>query len=488
MRASDIPPIPEIDWLILLPIVLVVGTGVVALIVEMTRPKRSNLGIVWTCILGLGATMAALVVQFPMEDKATFADMIVRDRSALVLQLVLVAACLLSILFSEGYLREKRIAFGEFYPLAVWSTAGGMVMVSTDNLLMLFLGLEMLSIALYVMAGMSRSEAKSEESAIKYFLLGAFSSAFLLYGLAFVFGATGSLFITDVAEAWNTEDPATRNLLVFGLGMALIGLAFKSSFVPFHMWTPDVYQGAPTNVTAFMAGTSKIAAFGALFRVLDGSLSLIDFWMPFLFWLALLTMTLGNLVAMWQKDVKRILGYSAISNGGYMLVAVLAHLQMPDRITFAATIFYLINYMFMTIGAFAVISLTTRAGLERTELTDLHGLWKKAPIAAAALVVFMASLIGVPPTGGFLAKLLIFQDALTAGLTTLAIAMAVNSVISAYYYLRIAQAAFVDEEGADRLVIGRVNAGLVVTCLVCAVGIFAVMFVVTPLERYIAGP
>src|SRR5205085_6526905 len=216
------------------------------------------------------------------------------------------------ILFSEGYLREKRIAFAEFYPLVLWSTSGAMLMATSRNLLVIFLGLEVLSIALYVMAGMSRSEEKSEESALKYFLLGAFASGFLLYGIAFLYGASGSLRIDDIAASWASAEPFARTLLVFGISLILVGLSFKSAFVPFHQWTPDVYQGAPTNVTAFMASVSKIAALATLWRFVTDTNALTDFYVPILFTIAILTMTIGNIVALVQKDIKRILGYSSI--------------------------------------------------------------------------------------------------------------------------------------------------------------------------------
>src|SRR5205085_2348323 len=278
------------------------------------------------------------------------------------------------ILFSEGYLREKRIAFAEFYPLVLWSTSGAMLMATSRNLLVIFLGLEVLSIALYVMAGMSRSEEKSEESALKYFLLGAFASGFLLYGIAFLYGASGSLRIDDIAASWASAEPFARTLLVFGISLILVGLCFKSAFVPFHQWTPDVYQGAPTNVTAFMAAGSKIAAIAALFRVLESSGTMINYWLPGLAVVAVFTMTVGNLVALMQKDVKRILGYSSIAHAGYILVAILAHARSVENpslngdIGFSTTAYYLLSYSVITIGAFAVISLVARKGREHTTL------------------------------------------------------------------------------------------------------------------------
>lgn len=485
---------PKIDWMSILPMVLVVGTGIVALIVEMLRPKRNNNLIVGVSLVGLATAMVALAMQLRAPDLESFGGMVYRDRFAVTFQMLIVLATGLTVLFSEGYLRAKRIPFGEFYPLVLWSASGAMLMATSKNLLILFLGLEVLSIALYVLAGMSRGERKSEESALKYFLLGAFASAFLLYGIAFVFGATGSLHLDAIAASWNAEDPHMRNLMLFGLALVLLGLGFKAAFVPFHQWTPDVYQGAPTNVTAFMAAVSKIGAIAALWRVLAGSLTtgaevqLQEYWFPVLMVIAVITMTVGNLVALRQRDVKRILGYSSIAHAGYILVAVLAHMQRPDEIGIGTTVYYLLSYSLMTIGAFAVVSLTAKDGKEGTRLSDLNGLWHRAPFATGCLIVFMASLIGVPPTAGFFGKLMIFDDAIRTGLMPLAILLAVNSIISVYYYVGIAKAAFVDDEGAIRRETGPVHAGLTGACLLCAAGIFLAVVFYNPLMAWMVGP
>jgi NADH-quinone oxidoreductase subunit N len=484
------PAIPQIDWSMIAPVVLVAMTGIIALCIEMVRPKKQNDMIVGFSLFGLLAAGVTLFYQFDTTqffEGEAFGGMVVRDRFSLALQVLLVVSAFLSILFSEGYLREKRIPFGEFYPMLLWSTVGAMVMVASRNLLMIFLGLEILSISLYVLAGMSRKEEKSEESALKYFLLGAFASGFLLYGIAFVFGATGSLHLDQVALGWRTGDPQTQTLLLFGLALLLIGLSFKSSFVPFHMWTPDVYQGAPTNVTAFMAAGAKIGAIGALWRVADSSSALQEFWLPAMYWVAILTMLVGNLIALVQKDVKRVLGYSSIAHAGYILVAILAHVKSPDKIGFDTVVYYLLSYSLMTIGAFAVVTLAARGGKEGTKFDDVRGLWHRAPIAAGALIVFMCSLIGIPPTAGFVGKLLIFQDAIKADLMPLALVLAVTSIVSVYYYLGIGRAMFVaDEEGeAAREV--KMNLGLTSACVLCVAGIFGAFVLMSPIMAVISG-
>jgi len=467
---------------VIIPISIVAVTGVLALILEMVRPKSNNNAIVGVSLLGLVLAGLSVVAQFPSPDLATLGDMIVRDRFGLVVQLLLIGTGFLAILFSDGYLREKRIPFGEFYPLLLWSLTGAMVMSSSTNLLMTFLGLEILSIALYVMAGMSRSETRSEESALKYFLLGAFASGFLLYGIALVYGATGSLDVSDISRAWMQNAPGQHALTAFGIGMILIGLSFKAAFVPFHQWTPDVYQGAPTNVTAFMAAGSKIGALAALWRVLDGAIAVKAVWLPALFWIAIITMTVGNLLALVQKDVKRVLGYSSIAHAGYILVAIVAHFKAPNIIGFGTIVYYLLSYTLMTVGAFAVITLAANRGKESTSFADMRGLVRRSPFAAGAIIIFMASLIGIPPTSGFAGKFMIFQDALKAGLTPLAIVLAVNSILSVAYYLGIAKAMFVeDPEAPETMRPVRLDAGLAAACALCIAGIFGAGILIGPL-------
>lgn len=479
---------PQIDWLVLAPVSLVILTGIVALIIEMLRPKQPNDAIIGTSLAGLVLAAVSVFWQFGQPSVSTFNGMISRDQFGLVLQLILIGVCFICFLFSEGYLRQRRIAFAEFYPLALWSTAGGMIMVSTNNLLMIFLGLEVLSIALYCMAGMARDEAKSEESSLKYFLLGAFASAFLLMGIAFLYGATGSVQLEVILARIPEATEELKAFLIFGVILMLVGLGFKMALAPFHQWTPDVYQGAPTNVTAFMAAASKTAAVGMMIRFLVGVEPLQEFWLPILTVLTILTMTVGNLAALMQKDVKRILGYSSIANAGYVLVAILAHIKMPEKVSLATPVFFLAAYSLTTLGTLAVITVVARAGKEGTRFSDLHGLWKRSPFAAGIMVLFVASLIGIPPTGGFFGKYMIFADALKADLWVLALVLAVNSAISVAYYLWIVQAAFVDDEGAAPAVSGPMTGGLRSALVVTGVGVVFISFFFSPVYSFIEGP
>jgi NADH-quinone oxidoreductase subunit N len=473
-------PIPDIQVTYLLPLLIVAVTGVLALLVEMFSPKSDNSRVVIVSILGLLAAGAVLLTQVGDFDDQTGARMIAHDSISSILQLIIILSTGLTVLFSDRYLREKRVPFGEFYPLVLWSTCGAMLMVSTTNLMMIFIGLEILSISLYVMACMSREEWKSEESAMKYFLLGAFASGFLLYGIALIYGGTGGLDMGLIASAYHNGPGFAKVLITAGTGLMLIGLCFKAGFVPFHQWTPDVYQGAPTNVTAFMATASKIGAFGALWRILDGTNCIANLWGPALTLVAILTMIVGNVMALAQKDVKRVLGYSSISHAGYILVAIISHGAAPAIIGISTLAFYLLSYSLMTIGAFAIVSMFARGGQEGTTFDDLRGLWSRSPAATVLLVIFVLSLIGIPPLSGFFGKAFIFMDALKAGQAPLAIVLAGSSVISVAYYLRIALAAVTPAEGSEP-VISPFKGGIVATSTLCAVGVIATTIFYWPL-------
>lgn len=466
---------PSIDWLMMAPVITVMITGIAALMVEVLQPKRSNGLIIGISLVGLAVAGWFLGVQFSLPDGKTFNGMVTRDITSLVLQGVLLATCFIVFLFSEGYLRQRRIPWGEFYPLALWSTAGGMIMVGTQNLLMIFLGLEVLSIALYVLAGMAREEARSEESAIKYLLMGAFASAFLLMGIAFYYGATGSVDLSKAALAADSGSLAVFQLLAVGVILMVVGVGFKMALVPFHQWTPDVYQGAPTNVTAFMAAASKAAAVGLMIRILTACITAPEFWLPAASVIAAITMVVGNAAALVQVDVKRILGYSSIANAGYVLTAIIVHCKVSHIVSLTPALFFMAAYTFTVLGTFAVLTLAAKNGKEGTRLDDLHGLWKRSPLAAGLLIVFLASQIGIPPTAGFFGKLLIFQGTVAADMTWLGIVLAVTSVLGAAYYLAILRACFVSEEGPVPSHSGPLTGGLKATLALCAAGVFLVL-------------
>lgn len=477
------------DWPAMTPMLVVFGTGVLAMIIEMLWPRRTNNVIVGTCLLGLLGASGALIWNWEKQGES-LGGLFMNDRFGQVTQLAIILVTFITLVYSEGYLREKRLPFGEYYPLVLWSAVGGMIMCTSRDLLVVFLGLEVLSIALYVLSGLNSREKRSQESALKYFLLGAFASGFLLYGIALVYGATGTSHVSGIAQLMairENVDPTNIKLLYAGLSLILVGFGFKAALVPFHMWTPDVYQGAPTAVTGFMAAAVKIAAFTALVRFLDGAISLKDVWLPVLSVLAVLTMTVGNLVALVQRDAKRILGYSSIAHAGYVLAAVVAFGALrssAEPASYNTIAYYLIVYGVMTIGSFAVLSLTARGGTEGTSLEDFYGMWQKAPFPATMMIIFMASLAGIPPLGGFFAKLWIFQDAVRAGYLWLALILAINSVISVFYYLKIVLALTVQRPELHRTRFAKVNPGLFVACGVCALLLFAIGIAYDPLSQW----
>ncbi len=492
-----------IDWVAIMPMIGVTVTGIIAMIIEMIRPKQTNNSIVWTCLIGLAFCFGYMLstwnhgvsesfgARFSFGTGPVNGGLFIHDRFGQVIQLLLITIAFITILFSDGYLREKKIPFGEYYPLVLWSVVGGMIMSTTRDLLIMFLGLETLSIALYVLAGLSNKEKRSQESALKYFLLGAFASGFMLFGIALVFGATGTTHIAGIPALFSNAAGlgVLGKVTYVGIGLILIGFGFKAALVPFHMWTPDVYQGAPTTVTAFMAAGSKVAAFAALYRFLDATVDLRNVWQPVLTTLAILTMFVGNLIALAQKDAKRILGYSSIAHAGYILAAILAWAGSKEFGIIGqgqgTLLFYLISYSLMTIGAFSILTLSGRNGKEGTLLEDYYGLWKRAPFAAAMMIIFMASLAGIPPTGGFVGKLLIFRDLISAKMTWLAIILAINSVISVFYYLKIVMAVCVKEPELRPNGFAKQSAGLFVACGLCGLLIMVIGFLADPFRSWL---
>ncbi|MDH3283362.1 MAG: NADH-quinone oxidoreductase subunit N [Acidobacteriota bacterium] len=402
-------------------------------------------------------------------------EMVRTDRLALWLDLLFAICGFLALLVLPSYLARARAYRGEIFPLTFIAVAGMTIMVGTDNLLMIFLGLEVLSIALYVMTGIARERAVAVEAALKYFLLGAFSTGFLVYGIALIFGATGSLNLTDIAVAvsgLDADGPAELTMLLGGLSMVLVAFAFKIGAVPFHFWVPDVYQGAPTPVTAFMAAGTKAAAFGVLLRMMHGgfgdSPEVLGRWTLALSLLAAVTMIVGNLMALVQDRVKRLLAYSSVAHAGYLMLGLIA----PLDVGVANTVFYLIVYAFMTIGAFTVASVFLTGGEDADHISNFAGLWQRRPFLAAAMGVFLLSLIGIPPMGGFTGKYVIFLAAIDSGHPFLATVMAIAAVIGAAYYLRVLVAMFFKQPESEPAVDLHVSGG---TRLALAISVAATL-------------
>ena len=417
----------------MLPFLVITGTGLLVLVLDplMAPKRRDRLPLV--SLGGVVAAAAILILRWGQTEIA-FGGMLAADGFAAFCNLLFLLVAGLTLLISIAYIRHTGLEHGEYSALLLFSTLGMMIMASSLDLMTIFLGLETLSISLYILAGFLRGQLKSNEAALKYLLLGAFASGFVLYGIALVYGATGSINLRQVAQVVALGQVTNPTLLVIGMGLLIVGFGFKVAAVPFHMWAPDVYEGAPTSVTAFMIAGTKAAAFAAFLRILMTALpALQPDWSRVLWVLAVLTMTVGNVVAIAQTNIKRMLAYSSIAHAGYILVA----LATGTKLGSGGILFYLAAYIFMNLGAFAVIVALAGREDERLNIDDYAGLGLSRPGLGAAMAVFMFSLAGVPPTAGFMGKLYVFSAAVQANYIGLAIIGVANSVVSAFYYLRL---------------------------------------------------
>ena len=425
------------DFSALLPALILTGWACVLLLVDAFMPGRQKGLTALLAALGLVAAAGATINQFGMHRQA-FGGMIVVDGFSSFLALVFLGAGLLGIALAYDYIRRRGIERGEYYTLLLFTVAGMLLMAQAADLIVVFLALELLSLPLYVLSGIARPRADSEESAMKYFLLGAFASGFVVYGIALVYGATGSTQYEAVMRTL-AAGQGEKGLLLVGASMILVGLGFKVAAVPFHMWTPDVYQGAPSSVTGFMSVAAKAAGFAALLRVFLAVFpQLGDFWAPVVMWIAALTMTWGNVAAIAQQNIKRMLAYSSIAHAGYILMALPAAAQAdvaPSAVS--AALFYLFVYAISNLGAWGVVVALERSDGAGLQVSDYAGLGARKPGLALAMALFMLSLTGVPPTAGFIGKFYVFRAVMDADLLWLALVGVITSLISAYYYLRV---------------------------------------------------
>lgn len=425
--------IPDVNWSTVGPELILSLAAMGLLIFSVLSKASARRAIPYLSLL---AVIAAFVLAAGQWGRAEygFQQMVVLDHYSLFFKYIFLLTAGLTILMSIRFLREEGFEFGEYYVLILLATVGMMLMAAATDLLIVFLGLETFSLALYILAGFFRTQPKSVESSLKYFLLGAFSTGFLLYGIAFIYGATGTTNLKEIYQFVRAIKLTADPLLLLGMGLLIVGFGFKVASVPFHMWTPDVYEGAPTTITAFMSVGPKAAGFAAFFRVfLYAFGSLQTDWVWILWVLAVLTMTLGNIVAIAQKNIKRMLAYSSIAHAGYILVALVAAGEMGP----ASLLYYILAYAFMNLGAFGVVILYGRKNEENIEIRDYSGMAHKYPLLAAAMTIFMFSLAGIPPTAGFVGKFYIFSAAVKAGYIGLAIIGVLNSALSVYFYLRV---------------------------------------------------
>ena len=420
-------------WQVALPGLIVAVAAMIVMAADALAPAGEGDGLALLGILGVGAAgLAAVWLWVGGGNAGGFQDTLRADRYALFFTVVLCAGSLLTLLLSVDYLREQPLPAGEYHALVLLSTSGMIFLAAANDLIVLFLALEIMSVAVYVLAGMQRREVRSTEAALKYFLLGAFATGFFLYGIAFFYGATGSTRLDVIARALARDGLTAFTLL--GIALLLVGFAFKVALIPFHVWTPDVYEGAPTAVTAFMAVGVKAAAFAAFARVLlDALLPVAAGWTGVLWVLAALTMTVGNVSAVTQRSVKRMLAYSSIAHAGYALVGLVT----ASKAGGAALLYYLVVYAVMNLGAFAVLIALGRRGEPNEMLQDFAGVGFRHPVLGLTMAVFMLSLAGIPPTAGFTGKFYLFSAAVDAGYVGLAVIGVLNSVVSVYYYLGV---------------------------------------------------
>ena len=447
----------------ILPALVLSIFGIVVMVAEpfVSEARKSRLG--WLAFVGTLAGMLSLV---PMSTNRGqwYSNLWIVDDYDVFLSFVFLLIAAITILTSIDFLRREHMNHPEFYSLLLFATAGMLMMAGSNELVMVFLGLEILSIATYVMAGFRRMDLKSNESALKYFLLGSFSSAFFLYGVALIFGATGSTNLIAVADVLRSSE-IQASLVYLSAALILIALCFKVAVAPFHIWTPDVYEGAPTPVTGFMSVGPKAAGFAVLFRVfLTAFPSLEDRWASAIWMIAALTMVLGNVIALAQPNIKRMLAYSSIAHAGYVAVAFASTSQRGT----SAALFYLLAYSLMNLGAFAIVTILSRKEDKLVNVTDYAGLAAKRPGLAAMLSLFLLSLAGVPGTAGFAGKFFIFQSAVESRLIWLAIIGVITTVISFYYYLYIIVQMYMrepTEEFSDLRLCGSLKIALLISAV-----------------------
>ena len=467
MPVSVMPPLD--DYIRFLPEIIMTCAGTLIMILQVLMPEekpKSSLGHV--ALITLCVSLWATIVAYTHPGNA-FSGMLIVDGYATFFRALSIGVGILTVLCSYQYLTREHANQGEYYALLLFSVVGQCVMASANELIMIFIGLEISSIATYVLAGYLRDDKRNNESALKYFLLGSFATAFLLYGIAWIYGITGSTNLAEIRKvlAGGAAVPPSGALIGTAVALMFVGFAFKVSAAPFQIWAPDVYPGAPAPVTLFMSAGPKAAAFAVFVRVLmtafDG---VANRWEPFVWSSALATMFVGNFAALMQTNIKRLLAYSSIAHAGYIMVAVAAHSQ----IGVSAVMFYLAAYALMNIGAFAVVTHFSRQNEKYVNVDDLAGLGWKQPVTAALFVLFLLSLIGVPLTGGFFGKFYIFKAALDSNLVWLAVLGLLNSAVGAYYYLRIIVVMYMREPGDATATVPPLSAGVKTALWASALG------------------
>lgn len=431
----------QLDFSAILPEIVLLSAACVVLVVDLFISERQRAVSYWLTQASLFITAWLVIATAGIGPVKAFNAMVVDDMVADLLKLFALIAVSLSLFYGRSYLAARGLFKGETFTLMMFAALGMLVLISASHFLTLYMGLELMSLSTYALVALQRDKRASAEAAMKYFVLGAMASGLFLYGVSMIYGATGMLGVDDVSRAILGET-ANRTLLVFGLVFVLSGIAFKLGVVPYHMWLPDVYHGAPTPVTLLIGTATKLAAFALMLRVLAGALGGLEFdWQGMLIVLSLLSMILGNLVAIAQRNIKRMLAYSTIANMGFLLLGFLA----ADPIGISAAMFYAVAYVITSLASFGVILLLSREGFEADMLDDFKGLNQRSAWWAFIMLVAMFSLAGIPPTLGFYAKFMVIQAAVNAGFIWLAVVAVLTSVVGAFYYLRIVKLMYFDD-------------------------------------------
>ncbi|CAG0987907.1 NADH-quinone oxidoreductase subunit N [Burkholderiales bacterium] len=461
----------------ILPEIAVLVSACVILIADLFVPQAKRHVSFWLTQFALLATIWIVVATAQVAPVRAFSGMVVDDMLSDVLKLFALVAVSLMLFYSRAYLMARGLFRGEMFVLTLFALLGMMVMMSAGSFLTVYLGLELMSLSLYALVAMQRDSSAPSEAAMKYFVLGALASGMLLYGVSMIYGATGSVDLDRVAEA-TLGGQGNRTLLAFGLVFVVSGIAFKLGVVPYHMWVPDVYHGAPTAVTLLIGTAPKLAAFAFTLRVLAGALKGLEFdWQGMLVVLALLSMVLGNLVAIAQSNIKRMLAYSTIANMGFMLMGFLA----ADLNGYSAALFYTVAYVLTSLASFGVVLLLSREGFEADLIEDFRGLNRRSPWWAFIMLLVMFSLAGVPPTLGFYAKFAVLEAAVNQGFVWLAVVAVLTSVVGAFYYLRIVKLMYFDDPVDDSPIVARGDA----RALLSANGIALLVLGILP--QYLMG-
>lgn len=415
------------------PELTIICVGLILMLLDLIVKKKEVVALV-----GIVGTIVAMYGTYKLyglgEPQSTFFGMFVLDGYSNLFKLIFYLNIILTICISFRYMAIEKASYGEYYALLMFATSGMMIMASAADLIILYLGLELMALSTYILAGLMRTQPRSNEAALKYFFLGAFSSAFLLYGISLTYGITGTTNLREIAESLRLLNIIDNPIAFLGLIFIIVAFGFKIALVPFHMWAPDVYEGAPTSVTAFMSVGPKAAGFAVLGRVLfDAFGDMQVHWTTILVPLSVITIAVGSIIALAQTNIKRMLAYSSVAHAGYMLLGIIS--GTPEGLT--STVNYLMIYTFMNIGAFAIVIMLRREGFQGENLEDYMGLAKSHPTASALMLIFMFSLTGIPPTAGFIGKFYVFMEAIRAGYTYLAIIAVIFSAISAFFYLRV---------------------------------------------------